>query len=69
MSDTWTEPGRYVSELGVIRLVWPPEGRFAELWERVTAAFDADERNDVLHLLRREHEAWVDDLIGKRAQG
>ena len=69
MSDTWTEPGRYVSELGAIRLVWPPEGRFAELWERVTAAFDSDERHDVLHLLRREHEAWVDDFIGERAQG
>lgn len=69
MSDTWTEPGRYVTELGAIRLVWPPEGRFAELWERITAVFDADERNDVLDLLRREHEAWVDEFVGERAQG
>jgi hypothetical protein len=56
--DRWTEPGRSVSPSGQIVYAWPPEGRFAVLWDRFQAAgFTDDEKTDLVALLR----LWVDE--------
>lgn len=58
MADAWVEPGRSVASDGRITYAWPPEGRFASLWDRFCAAFpDDDDRGDLLALLAR----WLDD--------
>lgn len=70
MND-WTEPGRSVAEDGRIVYAWPPAGRFRELWERFSAAFDDDEKTWLLALLRRwQHEestlvAYTDPVTGQ----
>lgn len=56
--DQWVESGRSVSESGQIVYVWPPEGRFAELWKRFEMAFpDESERSEVMALLH----LWTDE--------
>lgn len=56
------EPGRYVTESGLIKYCWPPEGRFVELWARIEAAIKPEERSDaisLLHLWREETSTLV----------
>lgn len=57
MADRWTEPGRHVSDSGTIVTHWPPEGRFAALWDRVDGAFTDDEKHDIADLLK----IWRDE--------
>lgn len=37
------EPGRHVAGDGLIVYHWPPEGRFAHLWQRIQAALPSDD--------------------------
>lgn len=56
------EPGRFVSESGLIGYDWPPRGRFAELWRRIDAAIPDAEKGEALSLLNRwqnEHSTLV----------
>lgn len=57
VGDHWTEPGRWVNELGQIVYAWPPEGRFADLWRRIEAAVTEDERGEAVALLN----LWRDE--------
>ena len=50
------EPGRHVSESGQIIYVWPPEGRYADLWQRFDAALTDSDKHELAPLLRR----WTD---------
>ena len=55
---TTAEPGRSIADDGRVVYAWPPEGRFAALWERVEAALPGDdERLEALSLLAR----WGDE--------
>lgn len=58
VADPWTEPGRWVADDGAIRYDWPPQGRFAGMWERFREAFpDESEWSEVHALfLRWQHE-------------
>ena len=52
-----TEPGRYVNDAGQIITVWPPQGRFVELWKRAATTFTEAELHDLLPLIDR----WRDE--------
>lgn len=53
----FTEPGRWVDDTGVIRYAWPPEGRFADLWRRVTEVTTEEERIALQTLIHHEVDA------------
>jgi hypothetical protein len=53
----WVEPGRHVADDGRIVYAWPPEGRFAALWERFDLAFTETEKAELASLLSKWREA------------
>lgn len=61
------EPGRHVSESGMIVYEWPPQGRFKAIWERLDVAVTDEEKHIVISLLHKwqtEHSrlvAYTDD--------
>lgn len=51
------EPGCWVDHMGRVRYAYPPVGRFAELWERITAITTEEERCLLAGLISNEiHE-------------
>ena len=66
--DLFTEPGRHLSDDGRFVYHWPPQGRFAELWQRIELALPSDkEKHDAIGILclwlseNGTTVAWVDD--------
>jgi len=52
------EPGRHVTDDGRIIYHWPPEGRYANLWQRIELALPGDdEKLEAEALLAR----WRDE--------
>lgn len=52
-----TEPGRYVNASGQIITVWPPQGRFVDLWRKARLCFTDAELHDLLALI----DCWRDE--------
>lgn len=59
MSDTdeRDERGMWIGDDGAIRYAWPPEGRFADIWDRCKTTFTEQERWHLSSLLNH----WMDD--------
>ena len=58
---TLVERGRHVAADGRIVYAWPPEGRFAVLWQRIEAALPSDdEKCEAAALLDKWRSVWYD---------
>jgi len=66
---TLVEPGRHVAADGRNVYAWPPEGRFAVLWQRIEAALPSDDEKCEATALLDKWRSETGTLVGYEEDG